>query len=70
MDVVLRLVYSWQAVMTTTFGVITLATRHSAPWRQRCDITPWSVFPGIQDFYKKAFIKHRIGFGMRVNYKV
>lgn len=30
-DVVLRLVYSWQAVMTTTFGVITLATRHSAP---------------------------------------
>lgn len=40
------------------------------PWRRRRGTTLWNVIPGIQDFYKKALIKHRIRFGMRLNLNV
>lgn len=57
--------------MTTTFGVITLAARHSAPGGGGLVLHPGALFQEFRFFfYKKAFIKHRIRFGMRVNLNV
>lgn len=48
-----------------------ISSTSQRPRRWWFGITPWSVIPGIQVFfYKKAFIKHRIRFGMRVNLNV